>query len=177
MRAPGHGIAMCLTSQSDVPRAASVPILDIHASATYSLNIAKNDTSNLTQHGPSGGVIMRAGFLAMLVFGLVLTLVSADSRAQSAAACTFEVSPTTFNFELKGGSAEIRVAGEAPTCTFNARSAYPWITVSVTQERGEGVVTATVSGNTSMTHRVGSILIDGKEVSIIQYGPRISGGG
>lgn len=119
---------------------------------------------------------MRASFAAMLVFGLILTLVSADSEAQSPA-CTFSVSPTTFHFELTGGSAEIRVAGSAPTCTFNARSAYPWITVSVTQEGGEGVVKVTVSGNTSMTHRVGSILIDGKEVSIIQYGPRISGGG
>jgi hypothetical protein len=119
---------------------------------------------------------MRASFVAVLVFGLVLPLVSADSQAQSPA-CTFSVSPASFNFELKGGSAEIRVAGSAPTCTFNARSAYPWITVSVTQERGEGVVTAAVSGNTSMTHRVGSILIDGEEVSIIQYGPRISGGG
>jgi hypothetical protein len=115
------------------------------------------------------------GLLAFVI--LVLGVVSGDSHAQSAAGCTFEVSPTTFNFELKGGTAEIRVAGSAPTCTFNARSAYPWITLSVKQERGEGVVTAMVSGNTSMTHRVGSILIDGKEVSIIQYGPRISGGG
>jgi|MudIll2142460700_1097286.scaffolds.fasta_scaffold1603235_1 hypothetical protein len=119
---------------------------------------------------------MRAGFVAMLVFGIVLSAASSDSHAQSSG-CTFSVSPTTFTFELKGGSAEIRVTGSAPTCTFNARSAYPWITLSVTQERGEGVVTATISGNTSMTHRVGSILIDGKEVSIVQYGPRISGGG
>ncbi len=116
--------------------------------------------------------------LVVLVFAtmILVTLTVASSYSQDAS-CTFSVSPATIYFELPGGTAEVYVKGSAPTCTFSAKSAYPWITVSVKQERGEGKVAVTVDGNTGLTHRVGSVIIDGEEVSIIQYGPRISGTG
>jgi hypothetical protein len=91
--------------------------------------------------------------------------------------CTFSVSPTTVYFEVPGGTAEVYVKGSVPTCVFTAETAYPWITVSVKQKRDEGKVLLTVDSNTTMTHRVGSVIIGGEEVTIIQYGPRISGGG
>jgi hypothetical protein len=107
---------------------------------------------------------------------LLVTLTVASSYSQDAS-CTFSVSPANIYFQLPGGTAEVYVKGSAPTCTFSAKSAYPWITVSVKQERGEGKVSVAVDGNTGLTHRVGSVIIDGEEVSIIQYGPRISGTG
>ena len=110
-----------------------------------------------------------------LIAAIMLTCASLEAQAQPA--CTYSVSPTSFDFDLRGGTAEIRVTASDPACALNARSAYPWITLSVSQERGEGVVKAVISGNSSMTHRVGSILIDGRQVTITQYGPRISGGG
>ena len=107
---------------------------------------------------------------------LLMTLMAVSSYAQDAS-CTFSVSPATVYFQLPGGTAEVYVKASAPACTFSAKSAYPWITVSVKQEQGEGKVSVTVDGNTGLTHRVGSVIIDGEEVSIVQYGPRISGGG
>ena len=118
---------------------------------------------------------MKACFGLMFIGALMLACVSLDARAQPA--CTYTVTPTTFDFDVRGGTAEIRVTASKPACTFNAQSAYPWITLSFSQERGEGVVKAVISGNTSMTHRVGDITIDGKRVTITQYGPRITGGG
>jgi hypothetical protein len=112
----------------------------------------------------------------VLFITLLMTLMGTSSYGQDVS-CTFSVSPATIYFQLPGGTAEVYVKGSAPTCTFNAKSAYPWITVSAKQEQGEGKVSVVVDGNTGLTHRVGSVLIDGEEVSIIQYGPRISGGG
>ena len=68
-------------------------------------------------------------------------------------------SPATVYFEPRGGTAEVYVKGSALTCTFSAKSEYPWISVSSKQQDGEGKVSVTVGGNTSMTHRVGSVLI------------------
>jgi hypothetical protein len=112
----------------------------------------------------------------VLCIMLLVTLLAARSHGQDTS-CTFSVSPATIYFQLPGGNADVYVKGSAPACTFSAKSAYPWITVSVKQEQGEGKVSVTVDGNTGLTHRVGSVLIDGEEVSIIQYGPRLSGGG
>ena len=107
----------------------------------------------------------------VLCIMLLLILISAESFGQDTP-CTFSVSPDTIHFQLSGGTAEVYVKASAPTCTFTARSRYPWITVSVKQDRGEGKVSVTAEGNTGLTHRVGSVLIDGEEVSIIQVGPR-----
>ena len=112
----------------------------------------------------------------VLFITFLVALMVASSNAQDAS-CTFSVSPTTIYFQLPGGTAEVYVKGSASTCTFSAKSAYPWITVSAKQEQGEGKVSVVVDGNTGLTHRVGSVLIGGEEVSIVQYGPRLSGGG
>jgi hypothetical protein len=110
----------------------------------------------------------------VLFIMLLVIFMSARSYGQDAS-CTFSVSPDTIYFQLPGGTEEVSVKASAPTCTFTARSKYPWITVSVKQERGEGKVSVKADGNTSMTHRVGSVLIGGEEVSVIQYGPRFIG--
>ena len=108
---------------------------------------------------------------------IILVAVMVASSYGQDASCTFSVSPATIYFQPPGGTAEVYVKGSAPTCVFSAKSAYPWITVSVKQEQGEGKISVTAGGNTSTTHRVGSVLIDGEEVSVIQYGPRLSGTG
>jgi hypothetical protein len=121
------------------------------------------------------GMFMRR-LVILLSSMLLVALMGASSYGQDAA-CTFSISPATIYFQTPGGTAEVYVKGSAPTCTFNAKSAYPWITVSAKQEQGEGKVSVVVGGNTGLTHRVGSLLIDREEVSIIQYGPRLSGTG
>jgi hypothetical protein len=107
---------------------------------------------------------------------LLVTLTATSSYGQDAS-CTFSVSPATIFFQLPGGTAEVYVKASGPACAFAAKTEYPWITISVKQQQGEGKVSVTVAGNPGMTHRAGSVLIDGEEVSIVQYGPRISGGG
>ena len=94
------------------------------------------------------------------------------------ATCTFSVSPDTIHFfDIFGGSEEVQVKASAPTCTFSAKTEYPWITISVTQEQGKGKVLVTVGGNESLTHRVGSLLIDREQVTVIQNGPQRGGSG
>jgi len=108
---------------------------------------------------------------------LVVILLYATSYGEDTS-CTFSVSPDTVHFfDIAGGTAEVQVKASAPTCTFSARTEFPWITVSVKQEHGEGEVLVTVDGNDSLTHRVGSVLIDGVEVAVVQYGPRRGGTG
>ena len=111
----------------------------------------------------------------VLCIMLLVAVMGGTSYGQDAS-CTFSVSPDTVHFfDIFSGTAEIRVKASAPMCTFNARTEYPWITVTVKQEHGEGNVSVTVAGNDSLTHRVGSVLIDGEEVAVIQYGPRRGG--
>ena len=94
------------------------------------------------------------------------------------ASCTLSVSPTTIHFfNISGGTAEIQVKASGPQCTFNAKTKYRWITVSVRQEGSVGKVSVTVDANDVPIYRVGSLSIDGWEVSVIQDGPRESGGG
>jgi len=112
----------------------------------------------------------------LLIISMIILIAAPASFGQDAS-CTFSVSPTTIYFQLPGGTAEVYVKGSSPTCTFTAKSAYPWITLSVKQEQGDGNVSVTAAGNTGLTHRVGSALIAGEDVSVIQYGPRISGTG
>ena len=116
---------------------------------------------------------MKRRVSSILFVMLLVSLTGATAYGQDAP-CTFSVSPETLFFQLPGGTAEVYVKGSAPTCTFSAGTKYPWITVSVKQERGDGKVSVVVGGNNmSMTHRVGSVTIDGEEVSIVQYGPRL----
>ena len=107
----------------------------------------------------------------------VVALLYAASYGQDAS-CTFSVSPDTLHFfDISGGTAEIQVKASAPNCTFTAKTKYPWITVSVRQEGGVGKVSVSVGGNETPIYRVGSVSIDGEEVTVIQNGPRQSGGG
>jgi hypothetical protein len=113
----------------------------------------------------------------MLCVIFLVTLPAATTYGLDAT-CTFSVSPDTIHFfDIFGGSAEVQVKASAPTCTFSAKTEYPWITISVTQEQGEGKVLVTVGGNESLTHRVGSLLIDREEVTVIQNGPQRGGAG
>ena len=120
---------------------------------------------------------MRRPIALLLYSALLVTLPHAASYGQDAS-CTFSVSPTTVHFfDIAGGTAEIQVNASGPRCTFTARTDYPWISVSVRQEGGVGKVSVTVGGNEFPIYRVGSLSIDGEEVTIIQNGPQPSGGG
>lgn len=105
----------------------------------------------------------------------LIVLLSAFVYAQENA-CRFEVTPTTIHFfDVWGGRAEIRVTASSPDCRFSVETKYPWISFSATQDGTEGKVVVTAEGNNSLTHRVGSVFVDGWEVSVIQAGPRRGG--
>jgi hypothetical protein len=121
--------------------------------------------------------VMRRSISLLLCTIFLVTLLYAPSHGQDAS-CTFSVSPVTIHFfNVAGGTAEVQVKASGPQCTFNARTKYLWITVSIRQEGGIGKVSVTVDANDVPIYRVGSVSIDGWEVAIIQDGPRESGGG
>ena len=120
---------------------------------------------------------MRRPITLLCCIVLLVVLLYATSSGEDAS-CTFTVSATTVHFfDIAGGTKEIQVKASGPQCTFNARTKYPWITVSVRQEGGVGKVSVSVDGNVIPMYRVGSLSIDGKEVTVIQDGPRQGGGG
>jgi hypothetical protein len=90
-------------------------------------------------------------------------------------ACTFAVSPQQLGFDAWGGNAEIRVTASAPDCSFAVRNGYRWIAVSPSQGQGSATVTVSVVSNAARFPRMGSVSVDGTEVLIVIYAPKMTG--
>jgi hypothetical protein len=111
-----------------------------------------------------------------ICIALLIAVMAGNSYGQDKG-CTFKVAPTTIHFfDIRDTTAEIRVIASAPTCRFTATTRYLWITLTVEQEGGAGRIVVKVDSNDSMTHRVGSLSVEGEEVTVIQAGPRRGGG-
>ena len=82
--------------------------------------------------------------------------------------CIFSVSPSILSFEPEGGNAEVTVTPSSPDCSFTARTSYRWITVPSGRETGKSVVTIRVEAASNLAQRVGSVMIDGTQIEIIQ---------
>ena len=94
-------------------------------------------------------------------------LVAATAIAQQPL-CIYAVSPTPIYFEAAGGSQEAQVKASSPDCSFEARTRYPWIKVSPSQGGAGGMVTIQVEPQRALSPRVGSVLVDGTQIEIVQ---------
>ncbi len=69
---------------------------------------------------------------------------------------------------------DVTVTPSRPDCSFLSSSKYDWLSVSPTGGSGEAV--ARVSAEATIEpFRVGSVVIAGKEVNIMQAGPLMAG--
>jgi hypothetical protein len=111
--------------------------------------------------------------VVVLTIGLFL-ICSGVVYAQSS--CRFSATPSILRFDHLGDTAAgIRVEASSSDCYFTAGSKFPWITVSQAKGGEPGVVTIRVEGNMGPQHCVGSVMIDGTEVDVVQEGPVITG--
>jgi len=103
----------------------------------------------------------------MLTAIWMVHLVVATAMAQQPL-CIYAVPPTPLYFEAEGGSQEAQVKASSPDCSFTARTRYPWIKVSPSQGGTGGVVTIQVEPQRMLSPRVGSVLVDGTQIEIVQ---------
>ena len=90
---------------------------------------------------------------------------------QAAGGCTYSVSPATGRFRAAGGSKNIRVKGRFPDCAWTAVSNDAFITITAGDSGvGRGVVSYTVSANTSTGALTGTITIAGLTYTVTQLG-------
>jgi hypothetical protein len=103
----------------------------------------------------------------MLTAIWMVHLVAATAMAQQPL-CIYAVSPTPIYFEAGGGSQEAQVKASSPDCSFEARTSYRWIQVSPSRGGAGSVVTIQVEPHRALSPRVGSVLVDGTQIEIIQ---------
>ncbi|MFY9610702.1 MAG: PQQ-binding-like beta-propeller repeat protein [Blastocatellia bacterium] len=89
-------------------------------------------------------------------------------RQDGISICSFSISPANKSFPRKGGTGTVNVAATSG-CGWTATSNAGWLTVtSGASATGNGVVTYSVSVNTSNLARVGTILTAGKTFTVKQ---------
>jgi hypothetical protein len=109
---------------------------------------------------------MKSRYYAVCAFAVCATVfLTSASYGQS---CTFKVSPESITV-WDESTATVTVEASDPTCSFTASSAYPWITVSPAQGKGNGKVTLSLQSN-AMIQRIrgGAAQIAGHEVEVTQ---------
>ncbi len=82
--------------------------------------------------------------------------------------CIFTVDPKLLYFEPEGGTEEVTVIPSSPACPFTARTAYHWITPSVSEDLGKKVVIIQVEAAPNLAQRVGSVMVGTTQIEIIQ---------
>ena len=118
---------------------------------------------------------MRLHFFAVACLTILAAVMSALTVYAEESACTFVISPQQLGFDASGGSAQIKVTASAPDCSFTVRNGYRWIAVSPTQGKGSAFVSVSVAPNASRFPHMGSVSVDGTEVLITIYAPKITG--
>jgi hypothetical protein len=109
-----------------------------------------------------------------LIIGLVL---AADWQSQAQGPlCIFTVDPRILYFEGDGGTDEVTVTPSAPGCTFEPRTAYPWIKPSVSEQFGKKVIKIEVAPTSNLAQRVGAVMVGTTQIEIVQKArdPQIS---
>jgi hypothetical protein len=90
---------------------------------------------------------------------------------QAAGGCTYSLSPATGKFRAAGGSKNIKVRARFPDCAWTAVSNDAFITITTGDSGvGNGVVSYTVSANTSTGALTGTISIAGLTHVVTQLG-------
>jgi hypothetical protein len=92
---------------------------------------------------------------------------------QRAAACRFQVAPTTLSVNTTGGEATVNITAPGG-CSWRAQSDAPWITRVVPGEgAGSAAVRLSVAPNTGDVRR-GTMTVAGRSITIEQAGTRTS---
>jgi hypothetical protein len=87
---------------------------------------------------------------------------------QTAAACTFTISPTTQAIGQAGGPATVSLTTTS-ACAWTAASGVNWIAVtSATSGTGNATVSYSVSANPAASTRTGTLTIGGKTLTVTQ---------
>ncbi|MFH2122602.1 MAG: BACON domain-containing carbohydrate-binding protein [Pseudomonadota bacterium] len=115
---------------------------------TVSVTVASNTTGS-----PRTGTITIAG--------------SSFTISQSAASCSYSISPTSTAITSPGGIRSVSVTA-ATGCAWTASSSLGWASVSPSSGSGNGTVTVTVAPNPTSSTRSGSVNITNQTYSISQ---------
>ena len=118
--------------------------------------------------------VVRPGVMTAMLLLLCAAIGSGVSSGQDIP-CTFVVQPVLIFYDAYGGTVEVNVTASSRACSYIAKTTWPWITVEPAEGTGSGKVKLIISGNPSWYHRVGFASIGGQDVSVIQYGPRVTG--
>ena len=110
---------------------------------------------------------MKSKAMAMLLFMLSIPGVVGVCHGQQAL-CILSASPSVLYFEAEGGSAEVTITPSAPDCSYTPRTSYSWITVSSVAMTGKSTLTIQVSAAANLAQRVGSVMIGGTQVEVVQ---------
>ncbi len=100
---------------------------------------------------------------------LVISLVFLSGYPSHAAEelCIFTVDPKILYFEAQGGKDEVTVTPE-PGCTFTPRTACPWITLSLSEERGKKTIVVQAEAHHSMAQRSCSVMVGNTQIDVVQ---------
>jgi hypothetical protein len=83
--------------------------------------------------------------------------------------CTFSLSVTTQSVPAAGGQRQVGVTASTSTCTWTATTSTPWITITAgAAGTGNGQTTYTVSANTTLSARTGTVTVAGRSVTVTQ---------
>ena len=89
--------------------------------------------------------------------------------------CTYTISPTSQSFVSNGGAGNVIVTTQSG-CSWTVSSNDSWITItSGNSGTGNGIVDYSVSANSSMSSRTGTMTIAGQTFTVTQEGSATSG--
>jgi hypothetical protein len=90
---------------------------------------------------------------------------------QSGVSCTYSISPTSQSFSSSGGTGSVNVTASSSECGWSATSNDGWITItSGSSGSGNGTVNYSVSSNSSISSRTGTMTIAGETFTATQDG-------
>lgn len=96
-----------------------------------------------------------------------------EIRARPASVtCSYSISPSTASHVSAGGTGTFQVSASSG-CSWSASSDMSWITITSGGGSGDGVVTYTVAGTTSVSARTGRITIQDRIFTITQTGTAV----
>ncbi|MDX2176126.1 MAG: S8 family serine peptidase [Candidatus Sumerlaeia bacterium] len=84
--------------------------------------------------------------------------------------CTVSASPTSLSFGASSGSQNLTVTASAPSCAWDSSESLDWVTLSPTSGTGGGTVQVTVTQNSGLSQRQGTITVAGTSVTVTQSG-------
>jgi hypothetical protein len=112
---------------------------------------------------PTTATAPRSGTL--MVAGQTFTV----RQAGAVQPCTFTLSVTTQSVPASGGQRQVGVTASSSTCAWTAATSTSWITITDgAADTGNGHTTYSVSANTALSPRTGTVTVAGQSVTVTQ---------